>query len=344
MIATAELSKIFKTGCIDNSQVSCLADALIGYVDEAFACRFINKLLDDLEISCVSTFPKQFVREKFIEVNNLWKRQSWSAKHRLVDAEPGAAMAAVKVNTARIAYTAIPSTIAGVVSVSSTEFERANNARDELVRKLDKVNEELNAAIEAKSKAEVALDEVKKECADVRTELDVAKKKPDETVRTVTELKVEKAKNEAMINLLKVAFPGQIISLANKLTKVMPPTVGARRVIYLYLGMITADPIDEAAFGSRFKLFDDELYLLFKDDPARLKQARDMFAADLNPRLTGRQVTWDFLGHPFNTEKFSTSDSFGTEVTEVISALITKPNGSVVRRAKVKTEDINEEN
>lgn len=344
MIATTELSKIFKTGCIDNSQVTCLADALIDYVDEAFACRFINKLLDDSEIFCVSTFPKQFVREKFIEVNNLWKRQSWSAKHRLVGVKPGTTMSVPKANTGRIASTAISATIAGVVPGSITELERANSARVELVQKLDKVNEELKAAIEAKIKAEAASDAAKKECADVRTELDVAKKKLDEAVRTVTELKDENAKKDAMVNSLKVAFPEQIISLANKLTKAMPPTVGARRVIYLYLGVITADPIDEAAFGNRFKLFDDELYLLFKDDPEWLKQARDMFAADLNPRLTGRQVTWDFLGHPFNTEKFSTSDSFGTEVTEVISALITKPNGSVVRRAKVKTEDINAEN
>jgi hypothetical protein len=223
-------------------------------------------------------------------------------------------------------------------------LERANSARVELVQKLDKVNEKLKAAIEAKIKAEAASDAAKKECADVRTELDVAKKKLDEAVRTVTELKDENAKKDVMINSLKVAFPEQIISLANKLTKAMPPTVGARRVIYLYLGVITADPIDEAAFGNRFKLFDDELYLLFKDDPARLKQARDMFAADLNPRLTSRQVTWNLLGWTFNEREFYSEDSFGTEVIEVISALITKSDGSVVRKAKVKTEDINAEN
>ena len=173
---------------------------------------------------------------------------------------------------------------------------------------------------------------------------EAAKKKMDEAVRTATELKVEKAKNESMLSALKAAFPEDVTALGARLVKAMPDTIGARRVIYLYLGTITSDPIEEAAFGNRFKLFDDELYLLFKDDPTKLKQARDMFAADINARLTGQRVTWDLIGEQFNNEQFSTSDSFGTEVTEVISALITKVNGSVARRAKVKTEDINAEN
>ena len=354
MIATTELSKIFKTGCIDNNQVSCLADALIDYVDEAFAYRFVNKQLDDAEILGVSKFPKLFVCEKFIEVNRLWRLQKWSSTHWLVGVKPGASAMAAKARAVRIAPVAVSSASTGVGSGSSAEFDKAKRVKAELIQKLDKANEELKLAIEAKAKAEAAVDVAKRENAELRAELETTRKalelkcKSLEAVEnelrcSVVELKAEKAKNEAMLNSLKVAFPEQVIGLADKLTRAMPPTVGARRVVYLYLGMITADPIDETAFGDRFRLFDGELYQLFKDDPAKLKQARDMFAVDLNPRLTGLQVTWDLLGQPFSQEKFSTSDSFGTEVTEVISALITKPNGSIVRRAKVKTEDINTE-
>ena len=182
---------------------------------------------------------------------------------------------------------------------------------------------------------------LKNENTNLAGNLDAAKKKIVDMVRSLTALKAEKAKNDAMISSLKAAFPVKVVALGARLAKSLPDTVGARRVIYLYLAIITADPVEEAAFGSRFKLFDDELYLLFKDDPPKLKEARDVFAADINSRLTGQKITWDFLGEQFSDEKFSTSDSLGTEVTEVISALITRGNGAVVRRARVKTENRN---
>lgn len=356
MIATVEINKIFKSGCVDNSQVCCIADALVCFVDEGFARRFVNKQLDDVEIERISGLPSAFSAAKFVLVNQVWKRQVWVSKHRLAGAKLGSTVLTSQTTRILSLPAAVGKGPAG--AIASGNVAEANRIKNELIAKLDRANEELKTAIEAKTKAEAAVIVAQQEKSKLVTELetvkkdaelkgksfDAAKKKMVEAVRLLTELKAEKAKDDAMIAALKAAFPEDVATLGANLAKAMPNTVGARRVIYLYLAIITSDPIEEAAFGNRFKLFDDELYLLFRDDPTELKQTRDMFAADINGRLTGQRVTWDFLGEPFNTEKFSTSDSFGTEVTEVISALITKVNGSVARRAKVRTEDINTEN
>ena len=356
MIATVEINKIFKSGCVDNSQVSCIADALAGFVDEGFACRFVNKQLDDVEIERASGFPSTFSAAKFVLVNQVWKRQGWVSKHRLAGAKTGSAVSKSKATRMSSRFAVAVKGVTG--TPSSGNAVEANRINNELSVKLDRMNEEIKAAIEARAKAEAAavaaqqeksklveeLDVARKDAESKGKALDAAKKDVAEAVRSLTELKAEKAENDAVIAALKAAFPEDVAALGANLAKAMPDTVGARRVIYLYLAILTSDPIEEAAFGNRFKLFDDELYLLLRDDPAKLKQTRDMFAADINGRLTGQRVTWDFLGESFDPVKFSTSDSFGTEVTEVIAALITKVNGSVVRRAKVKTEDVITEN
>ena len=342
MIATVEINKIFKSGCVDNSQVSCIADALAGFVDEGFACRFVNKQLDDVEIERASGFPSTFSAAKFVLVNQVWKRQGWVSKHRLAGAKPGSAVS--KSKATRMSSSFVVAAKGVTETLSSGNAVETNRINNELMVKLDRMNEEIKAAIEARAKAEAAAVAAQQEKSKLAEELDAAKKHVAEAVRSLTLLKAEKAENDAMVAALKAAFPEDVAALGANLVKAMPDTVGARRVIYLYLAIITSDPIEEAAFGNRFKLFDDELYLLLRDDPTKLKQTRDMFAADINGRLTGQRVTWDFLGESFDPAKFSTSDSFGTEVTEVIAALITRVNGSVVRRAKVKTEDIITEN
>ena len=356
MIATVEINKIFKSGCVDNSQVCCIADALVGLVDEGFACRFVNKQLDETEIMRVGGLPSSFPVAKFVQVNQVWRRQWWVSKHRLAGVQSGSVVSKCQVTRIH-SHSAVAAKGAKGVLASGNAVE-AERIKNELIVKLDRVNDELKTTIEAKAKAEAAavaaqqeksklveeLDAAKNDAKSKGKALDAAKKKMVEAVRSLAELKAEKEKNDAMISQLKAVFPEDVAALGAKLAKAMPDTAGSRRVIYLYLAIITSDQIEEATFGNRFKLFDDELYLLFKDDPTKLQQARDMFAADINGRLSGQRVTWDFLGEPFDPEKFSTSDSFGTEVTEVIAALITKVNGSVVRRARVKTEDIITEN
>ena len=339
MNASVEITKIFKSSCVDNSQVCCIADKLVTLIDEGFASRFVNKLLDDSEIKGVEGLPSTFPVEKFIGVNQVWKRQGWKSKHRLDSAKIDSAVS--KCQTRRMPPTTVGAYKMTDSVASNTKGAEADCINAELIARLGKVNEELKLAIKAKAKAEAEAVDVQKEIEKLAVELDATKKKMDEAVQMATELNAEKKKNESMLSALKAAFPEDVTALGARLAKAMSDTIGARRVIYLYLGVIASEPIEVAAFVNRFRLFDDELYWLFKDDPEKLQQVRDMFAADINSRLTGQRVTWDFLGAPFNNEKFSTSDSFGTEVTEVISALITTVNDSVVRRAKVKTEEIN---
>ena len=271
MIATVEINKIFKSGCVDNSQVSCIADALAGFVDEGFACRFVNKQLDDVEIERASGFPSTFSAAKFVLVNQVWKRQGWVSKHRLAGAKPGSAVSKSKATRMSSSFAVAAKGVTG--THSSGNAVEANRIKAELIAKLDKVNEELKVAIEAKAKAEADAANAQKDMSQLAAELDAAKKDAEltgksfeaakkkmvEAVRTATELKAEKAKNEAMLSALKAAFPEDVATLGANLAKAMPNTVGARRVIYLYLAIITSDPIEEAAFGNRFKLFDDEL-------------------------------------------------------------------------------------
>ena len=282
MIATTELCKIFKTGHIDNSQVSCIADALVEYVGEPFAGKFVNKCLEDSEIAGVKTFPKMFAREKFVEVNNLWKRQGWVAKHRLADGKP--------------------------VAASSMS-------------------------------AESALRVAQRENVELRAKLESEKVRLDDAARFAAELKAEKAKAEERLSVFSAVFPDEVAILGEKFSKALSTDVGSRRVIYLYLAMISAESVERSPFGYRFKLFDDELYLLLKKDPKKLKQCREMFAEDLNPRLASLRVTWDLVGETFDETKFTTTDSSGTVVAEVISAMITKINGDIARRAKVRLEN-----
>lgn len=235
-------------------------------------------------------------------------------KHRLAGVKPGSAAA-----------------MSRTTGISSD----ADRIKVELTARLDKVNDELKEAIAAKVKAEANAAAVLKEKKQIAVEFDKA-------VRTLrVELESEKSRAEATIAAFKSAFPEDVAELGTALVKKLPDGIGSRRVVYLYLAIITSDSIEETAFGNRFKLFDDELYQLLRDVPAVLKQVRDIFATDINGRLTGLRIAWNFLGEPFDTERFSSLDSYGTEVTEVISALITKINGSIVRRAKVRTEDVN---
>ena len=341
MIATTELGKIFRAGCIDNSQVSCLADSLVDFVDETFAARFVNKSLEDSDIVAVTSFPKTFAVEKFQEVNRFWRQQSWRAKHRLSDGN--ATTGVVPAARANAGYSSpVPSAqINSLVAKNNALEDRARKAEAEL----SVVAEELmkaHATLMSLQSENMALD---KDLTSMTKDLEVMSKSLETTQgqledekRKTFDLLAEIAKNEALLDSLRTVFPEEIVTLGVRFSRLLPPTINARRLNYLYLSLVSAQPIDDSSFNGRFKLFDDELYALFKSDANELSRAREMFAADLNPRMTRIQVSWDFIGQPFDAERFSTSDSFGTEVTEVISALITKANGSVVRRAKVKTE------
>lgn len=323
MIATVEIRRIAKTGRIDNCQVCCIADALVGLAGEELARRFVNKRLEESALSGVQAFPPSFPMEKFVQANRIWTREDWMPKHRLLG---GADSSATEVQ-------AKPAPGGS----ASTARDQENRVRDELSAALDTARERLRQAVDARVRAEADAAEARVARAKLAADLDEAQARLSEAVSTATRLEAEKVEIEARLATLQSVFPDDVSALGAKLARDMPDTVGARRVIYLYLAMITADPIEEPIFGNRFKLFDDELYSLFKDDPSTLKRTRVLFAVDVNARLAKHRVSWDLLGETFDAEKFSTSDSFGTKVTDVISALITADDGSVVRRAKVRT-------
>lgn len=312
MIAKTEMERIFRSGCIDNRQIACLADALTASVGEAFASRFVNKQLDIAEIEKADAFPKSFSREKFLEVNQIWQRQNWNAKHRLANAAETAASAELRKKEAQRQVEQRDALKAAMAARKAAEDE-LNRVRSE--------NDGLRADVERANKA-----------------LELAESKRTAAEQAAEEQKAAKLKVEIQLHQIDMTFPRELVALCQRFAKILPSSDSSSRILYLYLALVAAEPIEGSRFVARFDLFDKELYRLLKDEAKRLQEVRAQFAEDLNARLLATWVTWNLLNESYDEKKFKTNDSTGTRVQEVVSALIMKRDGGVLRRAEVRTD------
>ena len=347
MKAESELGRICQEEQINNSQVLCITDALVEYVDEKFAERFVNKKLEDADIRSVESFPKYFNLDKFISVNKVWRLQKWGAKHRLVDrsnvtdskkgADPFASGMNVKTANGSL--------------LSHAEMRKLQKEKKELEERLSRAESEYASSMQKLKQASASLQTVQEENAGLKENvfsltkelklksenLEVSIKELESVKQKSVQLESELAVKISQLGSLHAIFPNDVVITGYKLAQALPSSIDARRVNYLYLSLVSSNQIDETAFAARFKFFDDELYALLMDDETVLAHVRAIIAADLNPRLANLQVTWDIVGAPYDSDKYATLDTEGIEVVKVLSALITKKNGAVVRRAQVKT-------
>ena len=341
------LGRIRREGVVDDAQISCIADELIKIAGEGVAAKFVNKTLSVVDMEGID-FPKRFRRDRFETVNEIWLCQKWVSHHRLAGA--------LKEALERV----VPEVRSPVDSALNAERVKMAKEVNALKAQFDDRNADLLRQIEQLKKQVIDRDALAREVGELKLSLgekeeslrsqtdarDEAEKELGRIKSVVSDLQAELKKTEKVLDRTRGFLPEDVVAIADEIMEVLPLAsgLGARRVVYSYLALIMSNPIEEGTrFANRFKLFDDELYLLLRNSPEQLHSARVTIARDLNPRLNRYEVSWDFQGAQYDATKFSTSDSTGNIVKEVLSALICDKADPldirIYRKAKVRTTD-----
>ena len=355
MDAAKEVSRIVREGRLDNSQVVCLADALVGYAGEACARKFVNKQLEESDIKPEAAFPRLFSREKFRVVNLLWKQQTWMAHHRFVETQETAAVLQPAEeptsSSARATTAALRKKLAAAEKRATDVEEKWKAAEAAFAREREALRTQV---AETSAHQETNAEAVRAEATRRDEELRAAQEKLDALEHELKKALARGVQLEQMVEELKAApaetseaapssFPEEVQTVGTKLTALLTAPIDGvdagtgLRIANLYLTMISSASFETARFETWFAFFDEELYRLLSAQPERLKTVRDLLEDDLNGRLHDVRVSWNLIGDSFDEARYRSNDAFGDRVTEVISALMVKPDGTIVRRAKVRT-------
>ena len=193
---------------------------------------------------------------------------------------------------------------------------------------------EISALCAAKNAVEVEFDHMKEECEAVKAELSLANEK------------VKKCQNAKTGEVrVRPVFVEGVQAVWEKLSQLLGVTTASEsgspdggRLVNLYLTLISSVTFEDSRFETWFNFFDGELYRLLRTNPIQLRNVRTAIENDLNGRLRNRRISWNLVGAAYDDQRFQSDDQFGTVVHEVIWALQTKCDGTVIRRAKVRTD------
>lgn len=158
----------------------------------------------------------------------------------------------------------------------------------------------------------------------------------------IAELENELKKAATKYAALRTFVPEDLHFEVLPIWKELGGNLNATRIVSLFIGAISSAKNNDAAFANRFRVFDDELYALLRDDEAKLKDVRQQFKKLLDGRTVDCEVTWDLVGDPgdpdihYGLGLFDRSPDNTMKVMKVRAALIRIVEGKCIKKAKVE--------
>ena len=208
-------------------------------------------------------------------------------------------------------------------------YKKKNKVENESLRSdltaLNEANDKMNGEItEHQTRLAQALDELNASLEQIKT----LKNINAEVVQSCDRIKELYAKilPEELLMLAGYSLNTDALSIMDD---------QALALLFSFLAVVSREQIEDRLFLERFRVFDKELYSLYKNEPDLLAAKRKIYQDAINKRLKEHSVHWDIVGEKYNDEHHYTEDSDGNKVLEVIFAQILGP--IYRQRATVRT-------